>query len=245
MNDQLPAALELLWARPGDPARKPEEGLSLPRIVRTAVELADENGLGAVSMAKIADRLGFTAMSLYRHVKSKDEILLLMLDSVATVPPELDDPGDDWRLGLQRWARAQWTMLRAHAWIPHLPITGPPITPNQLAWTDRALRALRGTGLTEADKTGVVLLIAGHLLTSARMSAELGTAASSESIAAHSGLLGELVDAPRFPALRAAIDAGAFDYPAETPEQEREFGYAFGLDRILDGVAALIRHRAG
>ncbi|GAB2782308.1 TetR/AcrR family transcriptional regulator [Amycolatopsis magusensis] len=242
MADKLPAAIELLWAGPGDP--EPRQGLSVSRIVRTAVELADAGGLEAVSMAKIADRLGFTAMSLYRHVPGKDEVLLLMLDRVAAVPPELDDPGDDWRLGLERWCRAQWTMLRAHSWIPHLPITGPPITPNQLAWTDRALRTLRGTGLTEADKAGVVLLVAGHLLTAARMSAELGTAASSESVAAHSALLGELVDARRFPALRTAIEAGAFDYPESTAEPDREFGYAFGLDRILDGVAALIEKRA-
>lgn len=99
-------------------------------------------------------------MSLYKHVKNKNDMLLVMLDSVAAVPAELDEPGDDWRLGLQRWCRAQWVMLRAHSWIVHLPVTGPPITPNQLAWTDRALRTLHGTGLTEADKAGVVLLVA-------------------------------------------------------------------------------------
>ncbi|MGC7099678.1 hypothetical protein ACPZ19_33800 [Amycolatopsis lurida] len=94
-------------------------------------------------------------------------------------------------------------------------MSSPPITPNQLAWTDRALRALRGTGLTEADKAGVVLLVTGHL-TAARMRTELG----------------------------AAIKAGAFDHPEGTAEPDREFGYTFGLDRILDGVAALIRKRA-
>jgi AcrR family transcriptional regulator len=245
MNDKLPAGLDLLWERLDEPASEPRQGLSLSRIVRAAVELADAGGLEAVSMARIAERLSFTTMSLYRHVKSKNEVLLLMLDSVAAVPAELDEPGDDWRLDLERWCRAQWVMLRAHSWIVHLPITGPPITPNQLAWTDRALRALRGTGLTEADKVGVVLLVASYLLTTARMSTELGPAASGDSIAAYSTLLGNLVDAQRFPALRAAVDAGAFEYPADTAEQERQFDYSFGLDRILDGVAALIQQRAG
>lgn len=54
-------------------------------------------------------------------------------------------------------------MLRAHAWIVHLPITGPPVTPNQLAWTDRALAVLGGTGLGARDKAGVVLLVATYM----------------------------------------------------------------------------------
>ncbi|MFG1958019.1 TetR/AcrR family transcriptional regulator [Nonomuraea sp. NPDC049028] len=245
MNDKLPPGLDLLWGRLDEPAPEPRQGLSPPRIARAAVELADAGGLDAVSMARVAERLGFTTMSLYRHVKSKNELLLLMLDTVAAVPAELDEPCDDWRLGLERWCAAQWVMLRAHTWIVDLPVTGPPITPNQLAWTDRALGALRDTGLPESDKAGVVLLIANYMLTTARMSAHLGPAASGESIAAYSALLGDLVDARRFPALRTAVDAGAFDYPADTAEPERRFDYSFGLARILDGVDTLIRQRGG
>jgi AcrR family transcriptional regulator len=244
MNDKLPAGLELLWTRRDDAVSEPKPGLSLSRIVRAAVELADADGLDAVSMAKLAKRLGFTTMSLYRHVQSKNDVLLLMLDAVAAVPAELDEPCDDWRLGLQRWCRAQWKMLRAHSWVVHLPITGPPITPNQLTWTDRALRTMRGTALTEPDKAAVVLLVASYMLTAARMSTELGHAASEESVAAYSTLLGGLVDAQRFPDLRIAIDAGAYDYPPDATGQERQFDYSFGLTRILDGVETLVRHRA-
>nr|WP_308129384.1 hypothetical protein [Actinoplanes polyasparticus] len=78
----------------------------------------------------------------------------------------------------------------------------------------------------------------------ARLSTNRGPAASGESVAAYSALLGNLVDAQRFPALRAAADAGAFDYPADAAEEEQQFTYAFGLERILDGVAALIQRRA-
>ncbi|MFC4118175.1 TetR/AcrR family transcriptional regulator [Nonomuraea zeae] len=244
-KDKLPAGLDQLWARLDQPAPEPRTGLSLGRIARAAVELADAGGLEAVSMARVAERLGFTTMSLYRHVKSKNELLLLMLDSVAAVPDEVAVPGEEWRAGLRRWCRAQWEMLRAHAWIVHLPITGPPVTPNQLAWTDRALAALGGTGLTERDKAGVVLLVANYMHTAARLAAELGQAASGESIAAYSALLGSLADERRFPALRAAADAGAFDYPADLPEEERRFDYTFGLDRILDGVEVLIGSRGG
>ncbi len=244
MGDKRRAGIELLWGSFGEPPAEPRPGLSLSGIARAAVELADGGGLEAVSMARIAERLGFTTMSLYKHVKSKDEVLLLMLDAVTAVPAELDAPVDDWRQGLQRWSQAQWEMLRAHSWVVNLPITGPPITPNQLAWTDRALRVLGNTGLTERNKAGVVLLVASYMLTAARMSADVGAAASGESVAAYSALLGELVDGQRFPALRAAIDAGAYDYPPETAEVERQLGYSFGLDRILDGVETLIHRSA-
>ncbi|GAA3665096.1 TetR/AcrR family transcriptional regulator [Nonomuraea antimicrobica] len=240
MNGDLPPGLRSLWDRFDHPEPTPRPGLSASRIVQAAVEAADAEGLDAVSMAKIAERLGYTPMSLYRYVKSKNELLLMMLDAVAALPAELDEPGDDWRMGLERWCRAQWEMLRAHAWIVHLPITGPPITPNQLAWTERALAALAGTGLTEADKVGVVLLIANYMHATARLAAELGQTARAESIAAYSALLGHLVDARRFPALRTAIDAGAYAYPSDMPQQERRLDYRFGLARILDGVQALI-----
>ena len=244
MDAKPPTGLDLLWGTGDAPPPGPRPHLNPARIVQAAVELADTGGLDAVSMARIAKRLGFTTMSLYRHVRSKDEILLLMLDSVASVPAELDEPCDDWRLGLERWCHAQWAMLRTHAWIVHVPISGPPTTPNQLTWTDRALHTLRDTGLTESDKAGVVLLVATYLHTSARMSEGLGDAVSGESVAAYSKLLGRLVDAERFPALRQAVDAGAYDYPADAAEADRQLDYSFGLDRILDGVEALIWQRA-
>lgn len=65
-----------MWAAHARPDAEPEQGLSVGRIVTAAIELADADGLGAVSMARVATRLGFTTMSLYRHVHSKDELVL-------------------------------------------------------------------------------------------------------------------------------------------------------------------------
>ncbi|AQZ63311.1 Transcriptional regulator, TetR family [[Actinomadura] parvosata subsp. kistnae] len=240
MNADLPPGLRSLWDLLDHPEPAPRPGLSLARIVQAAVEAADADGLDAVSMAKIAERLGYTPMSLYRYVNSKNELLLMMLDAVAAVPADLEEPCPDWRTGLERWCDAHWRMLRAHSWIVHLPVTGPPITPNQLAWTDRALAALHPTGLAEADKVQIVLLIATYLQATARLAAELGQSARGESIAAYSTLLGELVDGRRLPALRAAIDAGAYAYPGDMLPEERGLDYRFGLARILDGVQALI-----
>ncbi|MEU8323976.1 TetR/AcrR family transcriptional regulator [Nonomuraea sp. NPDC048881] len=71
--------VELLWR---DAEREPRPGLSLGRIVRAAVELADAEGLEGLSMRKVADRLGFTTMSLYRHVPGRDQLVDLMRDEV-------------------------------------------------------------------------------------------------------------------------------------------------------------------
>ena len=241
MSANLPDGLDVLWHDRRDDQSTPREGLNRSRIVGAATDIADAHGLEAVSMARVAERLGFATMALYRHVRSKNDLLLLMLDAASTVPPELDQPLEDWRAGIERWCRAQWEMLTAHPWILHLPITGPPVTPSQLGWTDRGLAALRNTGLSEAEKAKILLQLGNYMLSTARLRTELGPAASSDSIAAYSALLSSLVDAKRFPHLRVAVDAGAYDYPRETDEEQRELGYEFGLDRILDGVETLVK----
>src|SRR5215203_813827 len=83
----VPPAVELLWGR-RDKGRRggPKPALSLDKIVTAAVALADEGGIAALSMSRLADKLGFTTMSLYRHVASKDDLLLLALDAAMGYP---------------------------------------------------------------------------------------------------------------------------------------------------------------
>ena len=79
----LPPAVEQLWGLrgPGRARGGPKPALSLERIVAAAVELADAGGLAALSMSRLAEKLGFTTMSLYRYVASKDDLLVLVLDA--------------------------------------------------------------------------------------------------------------------------------------------------------------------
>lgn len=72
--------VELLWRKPRDPA--PRQGLSVDAIVRAAVEIADVDGIEALSMRRVGERLGFTSMSLYRHVPGKAQLVELMCDAV-------------------------------------------------------------------------------------------------------------------------------------------------------------------
>ena len=203
-------------------------GLSTERVVEAAVALADADGLDAVSMARVAERLGFTTMSLYRHVAGKDELLRAMLDAGLGPPPRvLDDPRDGWRAGLERWTHGVLAALLRHPWALKVPISGPPMTPMQLAWLDRGLRALEDTGLSEGEKADVVLLLNGYAFWEARLRTELAAASAPTSVPS------ELTEG--MPALQRALAAGIFE-----DDSVGDAGVAFGLGRILDGVEVLI-----
>jgi AcrR family transcriptional regulator len=239
-DPQIPASLAAAWGRRERPSRGPKPGLSLERIVEAGVRVASSEGLGAVSMARVAQELGTSTMSLYRYVAAKDELLLLMVDAAAGPPPPID-PADGWREGLSRWTRSYHAQLSRHPWAVRVPINGPPTTPNQVAWLEAVLWALRDTGLAEDEKASVALLLGGYVRNEATLAVELTAAGflSDEAMMGYSRLLATLIDPDRFPALQALLDAGVFDR-ADPPEKE----FGFGLERILDGVDGLIRSRS-
>ena len=229
MSDPLPRALEILWHEPSEPKRS--GGLSRERIVAAAVELADADGLGGLSMARLAERLGCGTMSLYRHVANKDELVTFML-STAPGPPPVADPAD-WRGALTDWAAGLWDIYHRHPWVLAAAAAGPPADPGQLAWLNAGLAALAGTRTvrTRQARRGD----GGTALRPRRGGAE------------HRGgvrwpgpdypeLLRRFVDTERFPALAAALEAGAFD----TADDDHLADFHSGLAQLLDGVAARI-----
>jgi len=123
-GSRLPAAVEQLWGL-REPTRRggPKPALSLDRIVAAAVGLADEGGLAALSMSRLAEKLGFTTMSVYRYVASKDDLLVLALDAAIGQPPEID-PAGAWRDQLVAWAQELQVRYRAHPWMTDVPISG-------------------------------------------------------------------------------------------------------------------------
>ncbi|MEV0676172.1 TetR/AcrR family transcriptional regulator [Actinosynnema sp. NPDC050436] len=221
-----------VWARLD---REPRQGLSVRRIVRAAIELADADGLAAVSMARVAERLGFTTMSLYRHVRGKDELLLLVVDALAEPPACLAEPFDGWRAGMERWCREHLAALRRHPWVLQVRPSEPPSTPNQLAWMDHGLRVLEETPLPAVDRMSVLMLCTGFVMGQARFAADVGA----EAERAYGATLDRAVDAGRYPALRRVVDAGAFG--AGGADEEHDF--TFGLARLMDGVESLVRER--
>lgn len=234
----------------------PRVGLSRERIVQAAIELADADGLEAVSMARVAQRLGFATMSLYRHVASKDELLLLMHDTVWRMPEaggqadagSADTAAGDrpateaWRAAITAWCRDQQVMLRRHPWLERIRLGERAGTPSQLIWIERGLEILTDVALSERDKCEVLLLLNGLIYWEARFAWETVEApppTDDDEVAPFGTVLRALVDPGRFPALRRAVDAGAFD---ESVDRYADFG--FGLDVILNGVERLIARRA-
>jgi AcrR family transcriptional regulator len=244
--NELPPWLETVWSWHDRPDAEPKQGLSRDRIVAAAIELADAEGLGAVSMSKVASRLGFTPMSLYRHVHNKEELILLMQDAAVGAPPARAHPASDgWRPELEWWARKALAVFRAHPWILQtIAMFGPPVTPNQLCWLERGLRALGETPLTEAEKLSTMLLIDAHVFSDVQFAAfAMPTAAEAVGQHAYRSVLTRVLDPQRFPALLRAAEGGAFD-PTDDPAADRDADFAFGLARILDGVQQLIDERA-
>jgi AcrR family transcriptional regulator len=243
VNRGLPASIEAAWGL-REPRRKgPKPGLSLERIVAAAVAVAASEGLAAVSMSRVAGQLGASPMSLYRYVDAKDELLTLMVDTAVGRPPAARE-AEGWREGLGRFAWGYMHALRRNPWALRVPISGPPATPNQMAWLEFGLASLRATGLTEAEKLSVILLLSGYVRNAAALAVDLETAASVtpgvEFMPAWSALIRRLTDPEQFPALHAALRSPAFDHD-DDPDDE----FVFGLERVLDGIEALIARRAG
>src|SRR5262245_20143487 len=118
---ELPRVLRLLWGHE-EPARPgPKPGLSIQAIAAAAVRIADRDGLGAVSMARVAAELGFTTMSLYRYVASKDDLYVAMLDEAYGLPDLGDSDGLDWRQRLTAWAEAIRDGVTRRPWILQVP----------------------------------------------------------------------------------------------------------------------------
>jgi AcrR family transcriptional regulator len=223
--------------------------LSIDAIVETAIELADAEGLGAVSMARVAKELGFTTMSLYRYVTTKDELLQLMWNASAVGVEDMVLEGDGWRPKLQMWALVQRQVLDRHPWITQMPMATPPLAPNSLTFVERGLETLDGTPLAERDKLRVIGLVSSYTLSEARMAYEAAHAARTAPDGEATPpwdfdeLLRELVDDQRYPRLyRIAWSSANRGVPHALEERQ---SYLFGLERILDGVQAFMDRGAG
>jgi AcrR family transcriptional regulator len=243
-GDGLTAGMAAAWGARAAATKGPKPGLSLDRIVGAGIAIADAEGLAAVSMNRVANELGSSAMSLYRYVESKQELLTLMVDAALGAVPS-GAPDEGWRGGLSRWAWAMVAAMRAHPWAVHVAIAGPPLGPNTVAWFEDALHAMRDTALGEAEKASIVMMLSGYarnqVITMGDVQAHFLDAAATphDAMRGYRDTLRRLTDADRFPALHAMLDAGVFDR-ADPPDDE----FAFGLERILDGIDSLIRARA-
>lgn len=226
----------LLWPAQSTTRRGPKPKLTLDAIVDAAIAIADAEGLAAVSMQRVADEIGATKMALYRYLPGKAELTALMLDKRLGAPPASGtSTPPDWRAALTAWTHEIHRRFEDAPWALELAVGARVIGPNELAWYERGLTALSDSTLSWTERLDVLALLSGHARS---MAQQQTTTADPEQATAV--LMSEIIEehAERFPQVAAAF-AGA------TSEGGRDSALVFGIDRILDGLQALIESRAG
>jgi AcrR family transcriptional regulator len=231
---EVPASIALAWGLNSPGGRGPKRSLSIERIVAAGMKIAVAEGLGAVSMARVAAELGASTMALYRYVAAKDDLVELMIDTALGLPPPAV-PGETWRAGLRRWAVGVRDAYRGNPWALRAPISSPPLGPNNIRWLENALATLAATPLTEQQKLSSALLVTGFVRAEETLLLDMTAARSAGADAVYTDVLRRLIDAQQFPNVLAAVDSGALD-DEDGIDQEFEFG----IERILDGIEALI-----
>lgn len=240
--------LALLW---GAHPRTGRSGLNVQKIVDVATPLADEHGLDAVTMRRVAEHLKVGTMSLYTHIPGRPELLELMIDRVHgelyASPDEPAHQSGGWRQALKFIAERNWSLLTRHPWLLDVAGVRPVLGPNTTLKYEAELRPLDGIGLSDVEMDAVLNLLLTHVESSARVAIHQARIqqdsgmSDSEWWSVNAPLLERLMDQRRFPvASRVGQAAGEAHGSAFSAQHTLQFG----LERILDGVEALLHSRS-
>lgn len=234
-TEDLPHAITLAWGLADKTRPGPKPRLSPAKVVDAAIELADRDGLARLSLSTLASELGTATASLYRYFSSKEELLLLMRDTVAAGPddPAPTDPAN-WRAGLNAIAWHIFDRYRAHPWVLEITVVGPPTMPNELRWAERILAVLAATSLSDTHRLRTVAVVSGYVREQARLALDPVISQSQRGVE-YADLLGRLLTPDRFPMFCRVFA----DQLAEAPVGYDDEDFQFGLDLILDGLAKL------
>jgi Transcriptional regulator len=242
---KLPPGIALSWGIVKQPRRGPKGELSIAKIVDAAIEIADREGLSSLSMSKVAQALGFTTMSLYRYIKGKEELLVLMQDAVCRIPIPPEDAGKSWRQEMREYFEAGVGVFRRHPWYGETSFVHLPMTPGNLAAIDWLLRIMRNLPLTDTEKMSFMLLIASYVracglavIDSDRAERE-GASPDAFIKDAHAAMF-RLVSPDRFPYLSQVMMSGAY---SEDVGDSELTGLDFGFERIMDSIEYYVQRK--
>ncbi|MFC6880988.1 TetR/AcrR family transcriptional regulator [Actinomadura yumaensis] len=228
-----------IWMRPERPARGPRPAYSRDQIVEAAVRIADADGLEAASMRRIAAEIGTGAMSIYRYVPSRQDLVDLMHDRVLGELDLPDRPSGDWRADLTLVAERSLALSRRHPWLVRLMRARPAFGPNELRLLEFQLGALDvGIPIDE------MMVLAGVLNGYVESVARSRVAFTEE--ARRTGLTMEEWMRRSIPYVKRLLADG--DHPlfarvithARQPHMDDEQQFRYGLDRVLDCIAAAL-----
>ncbi|MFD5899237.1 TetR/AcrR family transcriptional regulator [Streptomyces sp. NPDC060366] len=241
-------SMELLWGTGERSTRGPKPGLTLDRIVTAAVELADAEGLSAVSMRRLSTELGAGTMSLYRHVPGRAELVDLMLDRVQgesgtpAADPDSAAAAPGWRKTVETAARDELALYQAHPWLLSVNQTRPVLGPGALGGMETMLAGIKDMGLTDPELISVIIMVSGYVSGVARtqvhaVEVQQATGISDDEFwKAQEPFLSTVMNSGRYPAM-ATLSGDAFG-----PDFDH---FEFGLQRLLDGLEVLVAQRTG
>ncbi len=241
--------IALLWrahaAAASSGRRGPRPRLSADAVVEAAIAAADADGLDALTIRALAQRLGVSAMTVYTYVPGKAELLDLMLDALYAAMPREPWGRRGWRARVRAVAQANRDLYAAHPWAAAISTARPPLGPGLMAKYEHELAALDGLGLDDLEMDAALTFLLGFVQAAAvaahdHARAQRATGDDAAWWAAAGPLLEQVVDPERYPlAVRVGAAAGAAQGAAYDPDR----AYAFGLERVLDGLEVLIERR--
>ncbi|HEX4307895.1 MAG TPA: TetR/AcrR family transcriptional regulator C-terminal domain-containing protein [Solirubrobacterales bacterium] len=236
----MASGIDTVWARDENRPAGPQP-LSRAAIVAAAIEIADADGLEAVSIRRLATKLDARPMSLYSHIGRKGDLIDLMVDEVmagAIIPG--DPPTDDWRAALRQIAERTRASTRAHPWMIAAAFRRPLLGPNTLRHIDQSLAAVSSLPLTPERKRAVLLAVDTYTLGFVRWEVMSPVADDTPCVACPGG-------GPSAAEIDAYIaeQAASGDYPhlAEFVGKDMSLGvkaekFEIGLEWLLTGIEA-------
>lgn len=227
---------ELLWEDRSRSTRGPKAAFTPDDVVQTAMQIADEDGLSAVTMNAVAARIGLTTMALYRYFPNKEALLDAIVDAGLGPPPRPAEPRGSWRDEVAHWSRAKREMLCSRPWLAELPFVAAPHGPNWLSWLEALTEPLSRTGLSSPDIGEMIGVVDGFTRGASDTAISLARArargTSEAEWAAEVGAdLGRAIGDPRFPKFAALLTT-----PSDGKPRRMDESFDFCLERVLDGI---------
>ncbi|MEU3270709.1 TetR/AcrR family transcriptional regulator [Saccharomonospora sp. NPDC006951] len=223
-----------VWLPSAQRARGPAPAYTRDQIADAAIDIADEQGIEAVTMRKVAARLGTGAMSLYRYVEGKDALFELMGDRVLGREGWAPLTGD-WRTDLADVARGHRAMLREHQWLAALWSGKPTMGPNMLRGFERSMSIMDGLGLGIEDMFYTIGLISTWVN---------GYVQDEEATRAY--VKAEEDGKELYAYFQALMDSGEYPYftrvvtEAQAPHIDEDARFERALSRVLDLIGATL-----
>lgn len=243
--------LALLW-RHSDPSsttrRGPGRSVDVDSVVDAALKLADESGLAAVTMRAVAERVGVSTMSIYTYVPGKAELLDLMIDTLYLRMERPPWRQRIWRRRFTAVAEANRALLETHPWVTEVSaLSRPPLGPGLMAKYEYELHAFDGTGLDDVARDAALTFLLAFAQSHSRAAHDARRATTDTAMSdaewwdANQPVLARALDPAAYP-LAARVGAAAGEAQGATWSADR--AWTFGLERVLDGLAALIDTRS-